>query len=63
VHGAADPLSRTYADGEYPRASPYFVRLYREVASTLEGMVAAEHTAQVDPERAPMRSAMSPCQS
>jgi ATP-dependent helicase YprA (DUF1998 family)/serine/threonine protein kinase/very-short-patch-repair endonuclease len=50
VHGAADPLSRTYADGEYPRASPYFVRLYREVASTLGGLVAAEHTAQVDPE-------------
>ena len=33
-----------------PRVNPYFVRLYREVAQTLAGLVAREHTAQVDPE-------------
>ena len=36
-----------------PRVNPYFVRLYREVAQTLSGLVAREHTAQVHPRPAP----------
>ena len=50
THGADDPLSRTFSGADEPRVNPYFVRLYRDVAATLAGLVAREHTAQVAPE-------------
>ena len=50
ARGGDDPLARTFSGAAAPRANPYFVRLYREVAQTLSGLVAREHTAQVHPE-------------
>ena len=50
THGADDPLSRTFSGAAQPRINQYFVRLYRDVAATLSGLVAREHTAQVAPE-------------
>ncbi|MDN5748756.1 MAG: protein kinase, partial [Pseudonocardia sp.] len=47
--GAYDPLTRTYASGDGPRVNQFFQRLYRETAEALAGLVAREHTAQVDP--------------
>jgi tRNA A-37 threonylcarbamoyl transferase component Bud32 len=47
--GADDPLSRTFNGAARPRVNPYFVRLYRDVAGTLAGLTAREHTAQVHP--------------
>jgi superfamily II DNA/RNA helicase/tRNA A-37 threonylcarbamoyl transferase component Bud32 len=49
THGASDPLSRTFSGAEKPRVNQYFVRLYRDVAATLSGLTAREHTAQVAP--------------
>ena len=45
-----DPLARTFSGADGPRVNPYFVRLYRDVAQTLAGLAAREHTAQVPPE-------------
>ena len=50
TRGASDPLTRTFSGAVEPRVNPYFVRLYRDVASTLSGLVAREHTAQVAPD-------------
>ncbi|MDN5851807.1 MAG: protein kinase, partial [Actinomycetia bacterium] len=47
--GAYDPLTRTYASGDGPRVNQFFQRLYTETAAALTGLVAREHTAQVDP--------------
>ena len=47
--GAHDPLTRTYASGDGPRVNRFFQHLYRETAGALTGLVAREHTAQVDP--------------
>lgn len=47
--GVLDPLTRTYAAGDGPRVNPFFCNLYQNVAGTLAGMTAREHTAQVDP--------------
>ena len=50
ARGGDDPLARTFSGAAAPRVNPYFVRLYRDVAQTLSGLVAREHTAQVHPE-------------
>ena len=50
IQGADDPLSRTFSGAAQPRVNQYFVRLYRDVAATLSGLVAREHTAQVAPQ-------------
>jgi tRNA A-37 threonylcarbamoyl transferase component Bud32/very-short-patch-repair endonuclease len=50
THGADDPVSRTFSGADRPRVNQYFVRLYRDVAAALSGLVAREHTAQVAPE-------------
>ena len=50
THAAYDPLARTFSGADGPRVNPYFVRLYRDVARTLAGLAAREHTAQVAPE-------------
>ena len=49
TQGASHPLTRTFSDDTAPHVSAYFVRLYRNVAATLAGLHAREHTAQVDP--------------
>lgn len=46
-HGAEDRLRRTLTTDAAPRPNPYFLALYRDIAATLRGMRAAEHTAQV----------------
>ncbi len=48
--GAHDPLTRTYASGDGPRVNVFFRDLYRHTAAELGGLIAREHTAQVDPE-------------
>ncbi|MGA5305855.1 DEAD/DEAH box helicase [Nucisporomicrobium flavum] len=45
--GADDPLRRTIEDEEGARVNPFFRDLYRDVAATLAGLHAREHTAQV----------------
>lgn len=47
--GAHDPLTRTYASGDGPRVNEFFRNLYQNAASELAGLLAREHTAQVDP--------------
>jgi superfamily II DNA/RNA helicase len=47
--GAHDPLTRTYASGDGPRVNTFFRDLYASAAGTLGGIIAREHTAQVDP--------------
>ncbi|MFJ1595493.1 protein kinase [Streptomyces sp. NPDC088261] len=47
--GAHDPLTRTYASGQGPRVNTFFRELYRNTAAGLSGLLAREHTAQVDP--------------
>lgn len=47
--GTHDPLTRTYASGEGPRVNTFFRELYRSAAEDLHGLIAREHTAQVDP--------------
>ena len=48
--GAHDPLTRTYASGDGPRVNVFFRDLYRHTAADLSGLIAREHTAQVDPD-------------
>ncbi|MCY9784215.1 protein kinase [Nocardiopsis sp. EMB25] len=50
VQGAQDPVTRTYASGEGPAVNRFFRDLYRGTASSLTGLVAREHTAQVAPQ-------------
>ena len=50
IRGGDDPLARTFSGAAAPRVNPYFVRLYRDVAQALSGLVAREHTAQVHPD-------------
>lgn len=47
--GAADPLRRTVRDERGSRVNPFFRDLYSQVASSLAGLHAREHTAQVPP--------------
>ncbi|MBY8855416.1 protein kinase [Nocardia sp. CA2R105] len=47
--GTHDPLTRTYASGDGPRVNTFFRDLYRSAASSLSGLYAKEHTAQVAP--------------
>ncbi|SNR46794.1 protein of unknown function [Haloechinothrix alba] len=49
--GAEDRLRRIVENEQGPRVNPFFLRLYREVARTLSGLHAREHTAQVPPEQ------------
>ncbi|MFF4387855.1 protein kinase [Streptomyces sp. NPDC001552] len=48
--GTHDPLTRTYQSGDGPRVNTFFRDLYKDTASTLAGLFAREHTAQVAPE-------------
>ncbi|KPI05060.1 serine/threonine protein kinase [Actinobacteria bacterium OK006] len=47
--GTHDPLTRTYQSGDGPRVNTFFRDLYRDAAAALAGLIAREHTAQVDP--------------
>nr|WP_281243713.1 protein kinase [Actinopolyspora alba] len=47
--GVHDPLSRTYASGDGPKVNTFFRDLYCKTAQDLAGMMAKEHTAQIDP--------------
>jgi hypothetical protein len=47
--GVHDPLTRTYASGDGPRVNTFFRDLYVNAAAALAGLLAREHTAQVDP--------------
>jgi hypothetical protein len=49
LSGAEDRVRRTLDNEEGPRVNPFFRELYREVAATLSGLRAKEHTAQVPP--------------
>ena len=46
---ASDALRRTVVDEAGARVNPFFRDLYRDVALSLSGLVAREHTAQVPP--------------
>lgn len=46
-HGATDALRKHLNPEAVSRVNPFFRDLYRDVATTLVGMVAKEHTAQV----------------
>ncbi|WP_291409558.1 DEAD/DEAH box helicase [Actinophytocola sp.] len=48
--GADDPVRKEVASEHGPRVNPFFRRLYADVAETLAGMHAREHTAQVSNE-------------
>lgn len=45
--GSLEPLIRTHGADSGPRVNPFFQHLYKDVAQTLSGLHAAEHTAQV----------------
>ncbi len=45
--GADDPLRKSFHSEEVARVNRFFVELYRDVAGTLRGLTAREHTAQV----------------
>ena len=45
--GAPDPIRRVFEAESGPRVIPFFRDLYRNAASGLAGLLAAEHTAQV----------------
>jgi superfamily II DNA/RNA helicase len=45
--GAVDPLRKSLNSESVARVNPFFLGLYREVAATLRGLFAKEHTAQV----------------
>lgn len=47
THGAEDRLRRTLTNDAAPRVNPYFLALYRDMAESLRGLRALEHTAQV----------------
>ena len=49
LSGAEDRVRRTLDNEEGPRVNPFFRDLYRDVATTLAGLRAKEHTAQVPP--------------
>ncbi len=49
LSGAEDRVRRTLDNEEGPRVNPFFRDLYRDVAATLSGLRAKEHTAQVPP--------------
>jgi superfamily II DNA/RNA helicase/very-short-patch-repair endonuclease len=49
--GALDPVRRSYESDTAPRTNKFFVHLYQTLASSLAGLQAKEHTAQVDPEQ------------
>jgi superfamily II DNA/RNA helicase len=49
LSGAEDRVRRTLDKAEGPRVNPFFRDLYKGVASTLSGLRAKEHTAQVPP--------------
>lgn len=46
-HGAPDPIRRHHDSETSSRVNPFFRDLYRRVATSLTGMLAKEHTAQV----------------
>ncbi len=48
--GAEDPLRRQVASERGPRVNPFFRRMYADVATSLAGLQAREHTAQVSNE-------------
>lgn len=48
--GADDPLRRTLDSESTARVNPFFLSLYSDVAASLAGLHALEHTAQVPPE-------------
>jgi superfamily II DNA/RNA helicase len=48
VQGADDPLRRTLDSEAVARVNPFFLTLYTEVAASLAGLHAKEHTAQVN---------------
>jgi len=49
LSGAEDRVRKTLDNEEGPRVNPFFRDLYKTVASTLAGLRAKEHTAQVSP--------------
>ena len=49
LSGAEDRVRRTLDNEDGPRVNPFFRDLYKGVASTLSGLRAKEHTAQVPP--------------
>jgi superfamily II DNA/RNA helicase len=49
LSGAEDRVRRTLDNEDGPRVNPFFRDLYKGVASTLAGLRAKEHTAQVPP--------------
>jgi superfamily II DNA/RNA helicase len=49
ISGAEDRVRRTLDNEEGPRVNPFFRDLYRDMAATLSGLRAKEHTAQVPP--------------
>ena len=49
LSGAEDRVRRTLDNEEGPRVNPFFRDLYKSVATTLSGLRAKEHTAQVPP--------------
>jgi superfamily II DNA/RNA helicase len=48
--GVEDPIRKPVASEQGPRVNPFFRRLYADVADTLAGLHAREHTAQVSDE-------------
>jgi ATP-dependent helicase YprA (DUF1998 family) len=49
LSGAEDRVRRTLEQAEGPRVNPFFRELYQGMATTLSGLRAKEHTAQVPP--------------
>jgi hypothetical protein len=49
LSGAEDRVRRTLEHAEGPRVNPFFRDLYQNIADTLAGLRAKEHTAQVPP--------------
>ena len=49
LSGAEDRVRRTLDNEDGPRVNPFFRELYRDMAETLAGLRAKEHTAQVPP--------------
>jgi superfamily II DNA/RNA helicase len=49
LSGAEDRVRRTLDNEDGPRVNPFFRDLYQDVATTLSGLRAKEHTAQVPP--------------
>ena len=49
--GAEDPLRKSLNSDAVARVNPFFKQLYVDVAASLRGLQAREHTAQVTPEK------------